>query len=166
MNPRYLLQALVFSYAMLAAAAAQNQVSVPTPAARPQNQAPSPTQMAPASAPLPQDANQYVRQAIQHELAEQDRDHTHWRYRFHREDEKSSYDRDVIETSEGNMARTVLWNGEPLTPELRQKDNERLQKLLRDPGERAKHIKREKEDSEKARQMLNAVPEAFLFRYD
>src|SRR5215472_13229744 len=142
MNPRYLLQALVFSYAMLAAAAAQNQVSVPHSAAGSQNQAPAPTQTAPALPPLPQDANQYVRQAIQHELAEQDRDHTHWRYHIHREDKKYSYDRDVIETREGEISRTLLWNGQPLTPELRQKDDERMRQLLNDPAALAKHVKR------------------------
>jgi hypothetical protein len=155
-NPRRALRALVFFLGMVPLA--MSQIPTPTPAETGLVQ--------PALPPLPQDANEYVRQAIQHELEEQDRDHTHWRYHFHREDEKSSYDRDVIETPEGNVARTVLWNGEPLTPELRQKDNERLQKLLHDPGERAKHTKREKEDSEKARQMLKAVPDAFLFHYD
>jgi len=166
MNPRYLLQALVFSYAMLAAAAAQNQVSVPHSAAGSQNQAPAPTQTAPALPPLPQDANQYVRQAIQHELAEQDRDHTHWRYHIHREDKKYSYDRDVIETREGEISRTLLWNGQPLTPELRQKDDERMHQLLNDPAALAKHVKRGKDDDEKARRMLHSVPDAFNFAYD
>src|SRR5215831_6126553 len=155
MNPRRLFRVAVFLMAMPLSMA---QTPTPTPAEV------GPVQ--PVRPPLPQDANEYLRQAIQHELAEQDRDRTHWRYHFHREDEKYSYDRDVIETPEGNVARTILWNGQPLTPELRQKDDERLHKLLNDPGERAKHIKREKEDGEKARQMLKAVPDAFIFRYD
>jgi hypothetical protein len=165
MNPRYLLQALVFSYAVLAAAAAQNQVSVPRPAGT-QNQAPAPARTAPALAPLPQDAKQYVSQAIQHELAEQDRDHTHWRYRIHREDKKNNYDRDVIETKEGEISRTLLWNGQPLTPELRQKDDERMRQLLTDPAALAKHVKRGKDDDEKARRMLHSVSDAFNFEYD
>jgi hypothetical protein len=163
MHPRPFFQVLVLLCAMAAFAVAQNPTPVQPGNVSGQQEQPPPLQ---ALSPLPQDATAYVRQAIQHELAEQDRDHTHWRYQLHREDEKNSYDRDVIETSDGNISRTLLWNGQPLTPELRDKDNERINKLLHDPGERAKHIKREKEDGEKARQMLNAVPDAFVFRYD
>ena len=152
MNPRHLFQAVVFSLAMLAAAVAQNQAPAPTPTA--------------TATPLPQDANQYVRQAIEHELAEQDRDHTLWRYHIHREDKKYNYDRDVIETRQGEIARTLLWNGQPLTPELRQKDDERMRQLLTDPAALAKHVKRGKDDDEKARRMLRAVPDAFNFEYD
>jgi hypothetical protein len=166
MNPRHLVLVLVFSYAMVAAAASQNQVPASTPAAGAQNQPPAQTPAAPALPPLPQDANQYVRQAIQNELAEQDRDHTHWRYHIHREDKKYNYDRDVIETREGEISRTLLWNGQPLTPELRQKDDERMRQLLNDPAALAKHVKRGKDDDEKARRMLHSVSEAFNFEYD
>jgi hypothetical protein len=134
-------------------------------AATVQNQAPSPTPAATVT-PLPQDANHYVRQAIQHELAEQDQDHTHWRYHFHREDKKYNYDRDVIETREGEISRTILWNGQPLTPELREKDEGRMRQLLTDPAALARHVKRGKDDDEKARRMLRAVPDAFNFEYD
>lgn len=161
MYPRHVFQAVVFLCGMMPLAVAQSTTPVPQ-----QNAPVQQAQPLPQAPPLPTDANEYVRQAIQHELAEQDRDRSHWRYQLHREDEKYSYDRDVIETSQGNLARTLLWNGQPLTPELRQKDNDRLDKMLNDPGERAKHMKREKEDGEKARQMLQAVPDAFIFRYD
>jgi hypothetical protein len=120
----------------------------------------------PQSPPLPKDATQYVREVIRHEMDEEARDHSHWRYRAHREDEKSNSDRDIIETKEGEMARTLLIYGRPLTADERQKDQARMQKLASDPDEQAKRTKREKEDSEKARQMFNAIPEAFIFKYD
>jgi hypothetical protein len=123
-------------------------------------------QDAAALPPLPPNANDYVRQMIQHEFAQQDQDHTHWRYHLHREDEKNNKDLDVIETTGGNLSRALLWNGQPLTPELRQKDDERMHKLVSDPDEQAKHVKREKEDGDKARQMFKAIPDAFVFRYD
>jgi len=155
MNPRPLFQAIILSYLITAIAASQNLPSAPQ-SATPQLQLP----------PLPQNANQYVREAIQHELAEQDRDHTHWRYHLHREDKKYNYDRDVIETREGEISRTILWNGQPLTPELRQKDDERMRLLLTDPAALAKHVKRAKDDDEKARKMLSSVSDAFNFQYD
>jgi hypothetical protein len=167
MNSWRLLHAtLVFSVIAAAAASAQNQPSHPTeaPAAQPQQTAPA-AQPTPQE-PLPQNANDFIRQAVEHELAEQDRDHTHWRYSLHREDDKGTQDRDIIETGEGSLSRTVLKFGRPLTPEERALDDNRMQRLLSDPAERAKHTKREKDDAEKAKNMLKAIPDAFIFQYD
>lgn len=128
-------------------------------------QAQGPAQQSPEEQ-LPKNANQYVREVIQREISVEDNDHTHWRYLKHREDEKGSNDRDVIQTKEGQLARTLLINGKPLSAEERKKDEDRMRKLVTDPNERAKREKREKEDGDKAVQMLKAIPEAFIFKYD
>lgn len=116
--------------------------------------------------PLPQDANQYVREIVKHELEAADHDHTLWRHRFHREDEKNNYDRDVIDAKDGQLARTLLVNGQPLTPEQHAQDEERMKKLVEDPTERAKRKRRAKADGDKAIQMFRAIPDAFVFQYD
>ena len=115
--------------------------------------------------PLPKDANQLVKDAIKHQVEADAADHTHWRYHIHREDEKGSQDRDVIETKDGQLARTLLINGQPLTPEQRSADEARMKKLVDDPSERAKRDKRAKDDEEKAAQMFKAIPDAFIFKY-
>jgi hypothetical protein len=180
MNPGPLCRAVLFSCAMATLAIPQNrapgqetQVQAPRAVLSQnlvtQNQAPqTPAQdlsNLPTPTPLPQSANEYVRQAIEHEVAELDRDHTHWRYHLHREDEKNNVDRDVIETSQGSLARTLLLWGKPLTAEQRQKDEERMRKLVSDPEERAQRAKREREDDEKVRKMLRAISQAFIFTY-
>src|SRR5439155_17293045 len=48
-------------------------------------------------AALPDDANQLVREAVHNELNGEGKDHTHWRYHLHREDERGSQDREVID---------------------------------------------------------------------
>jgi hypothetical protein len=116
--------------------------------------------------PLPTDANQYLREIVKHELAADENDHSHWRYRIHREDEKGSQDRDVIETRDGQLARTLLINGKPLTPDQRAADEARMKKLVADPSERAKREKRAKDDSDKLTMMFKAIPDAFIFKYD
>jgi hypothetical protein len=118
------------------------------------------------SPPLPKDANQFVKDAIKHQLEADAADHTHWRYHIHREDEKGSQDRDVIDTKDGQIARTLLINGKPLTPEQRSADELRMKKLVEDPEERAKRDKRAKEDEEKGIQMFKAIPDAFVFKYE
>jgi hypothetical protein len=116
--------------------------------------------------PLPKDPNQLVRDAIKHQVEADAADHTHWRYHIHREDEKGSQDRDVIDTKEGQLARTVLINGQPLTAEQRAADEARMKKLVEDPSERAKRDKRAKEDEDKGIQMFKAIPDAFIFKYE
>lgn len=116
--------------------------------------------------PLPKDANQLVKDAIKHQIEADAADHTHWRYHIHREDEKGSQDRDVIDTKDGQIARTLLINGQPLTAEQRSADELRMKKLVDDPSERAKRDKRAKEDEAKAEQMFKAIPDAFIFKYE
>lgn len=116
--------------------------------------------------PLPSDPNQFVREMVQRELEIQDRDHTLWRYHLHKEDEGTSQDRDVIETRQGSLARTLLINGHPLTPEQRKKDEERMKNLVDDATEQARRAHRSKQDEDKARELLRAIPDAFIFRYD
>jgi hypothetical protein len=120
----------------------------------------------PENPSLPSDATKYVRDVIRHELETEAADHSLWRYHAHREDDKSNYDRDIIETKDGEIGRTLLLWGRPLTALERQKDEERMQRLVSDPDERAKRMKREKDDSEKGHQMFKAIPDAFIFKYD
>lgn len=118
-----------------------------------------------SEAPLPSDPNQFVREMVQRELDAQDNDHSLWRYRLHKEDEANSQDRDVIETSQGSLARTLLINGNPLTADQRKKDQERMKSLVDDPNEQARRLHRAKQDGDKARELLRAIPDAFLFKY-
>lgn len=115
---------------------------------------------------LPPNANELVREIVQRELEAENKDHTHWRFHYHKEADGSAQDRDVIQTREGSLARTLLINGQPLTPDQRSKDEERMKRLLDDPSEREKRDHREKQDAEKARELLRAIPDAFVFTYD
>lgn len=145
--PKFVRSGLLFLLAGITAAMADSRASNP-------------------EAALPQDANQLVREAVQNELNGEGKDRTHWRYHLHREDERGSQDRDVIETKEGSLAKTLLINGRPLTPEQRDQDEVRMKKLVSDPNERAKRDHRLHQDEERAHQLLKAIPDAFVFKYD
>ena len=119
-----------------------------------------------AQTSLPNDPNQFIRQVVESELKAEADDHSHWMYRIHKEDEKGAQDRQVIETKDGSLAKTLLINGQPLTPEQRVNDEDRMKKLVSDPEERAKRERRAKQDEDKARQLLKAIPNAFIFKYD
>ncbi|HEY6352025.1 MAG TPA: hypothetical protein VI636_21730 [Candidatus Angelobacter sp.] len=121
---------------------------------------------APSEATLPSDPSQFVREMVQRELDAQNHDHSLWRYRIHKEDEANSQDRDVIQTKEGSLAKTLLINGNPLTQEQRKKDQERMKNLVENPSEQDRREHRSKQDEDKARELLRAIPDAFLFKYD
>jgi hypothetical protein len=129
---------------------------------------PNPTAGQPpkTSPALPADPNEFARQAIYHSIEAESNDHTHWRYRFHREDDKNNYDRDVVETGQGELARTLLFHGKPLTAEERKQDEERMHKLMNSEEERTQRAKRVKDDNDKGQQMFKAIPDAFNFKYD
>lgn len=120
----------------------------------------------PSDSPLRSDPNEFVREMVQHELDAESKDHTYWRYRIHKETDIYAQDRDVIQTKEGSLARTLLINGQPLTAEQRVKDQERMKRLVEDPSERTRRDHRERQDAEKARELLRAIPDAFIFKYD
>src|SRR5579864_4796268 len=121
---------------------------------------------APSESPLPSDPNQFVREMVQRELDAQDHDHSLWRFRIHKEDDGNSQDREVIQTRQGSLAKTLLINGNPLTQEQRKKDQERMKNLVEDPSEQTRRAHRSKQDEDKARELLRAIPDAFLFKYD
>lgn len=119
----------------------------------------------PASS-LPSDPNQLVREMVQRELDAQTQDRSLWRFHLRKEDEGTSQDRDVIQTKQGSIAKTLLINGNPLTPEQRKKDQERMKNLVDDPTEQARREHRSKQDEDKAKELLRAIPDAFVFKYD
>ena len=123
-------------------------------------------QSGPKEPALPDNAKQFVSEMVKHELEAEEKDHSHWMYRLHREDDKGAQDRQVIETKDGQLAKTLLINGQPLTADQREKDQERMQKLVSDPEERARRERRIKQDEEKAMQLLKAIPDAFIFKYE
>ncbi len=148
MSPKKLRTGLLYFLAAVLAAGASDQHSPPiTPA-------------------LPADPNQFVREMVQHELDAQEKDHTHWRFRLHKEDETSAQDRDVIQTKDGSLARTLLINGQPLTAEQRMNDEQRMKRQVDDSAEQARRERRSKQDEEKAKELLRAIPDAFIFKYD
>ena len=114
----------------------------------------------------PADISSFVRDTINNELKAMDSDHSRWMYRLHREDDKGSTDREVVETTEGNLSKTLLFNGQPLNAEQREKDEQRMHELVSDPEARIRREKREKADADKARQLMKGIPDAFIFAYD
>jgi hypothetical protein len=114
---------------------------------------------------LPPDASQLVREVVDNELKASGQDHTHWMYRQQSQDGGKTTVKEVVEAKDCDVDFTVSANGKPLTAEERQKEDERLRKLVTDPEEQKKKMKAAQQDADKATDMFKMLPDAFLYQY-
>jgi hypothetical protein len=72
----------------------------------------------------------------------------------------------IAETGEGMAGILVAENGKPLTPEQHQAEEARLSGLVSNPEHLKKKQKSEKDDDERMRRIMQALPDAFLYEPD
>jgi hypothetical protein len=113
----------------------------------------------------PADPKQLVRSVIDNELNETHHEQGRWMYRLQKQEGDKSTVKEVVETRDCEIHLLLSTNGEPLTPDQRQKENERLQKLVNDPEQMRKAKRDQEEDDRKAVEMFKMLPEAFIYRY-
>lgn len=107
-----------------------------------------------------QNAKQFIQQAVQTELQADRNDHTHWLYFEDDRRPDRSVKQWMAETRDGNLQRIVQMNGQPVAPaEQRRK----MDSFVRDPGTRLKQRKGEQHDDQQAEELLNLLPQAFLW---
>jgi hypothetical protein len=119
----------------------------------------------PAQPSPPPDVKQLVQAVIDNELENSHRDQSRWMYRLQKQDGDNASVNEVIETKDCDIHLLLSLNGEPLTPDQRLKENERLVKLANDPEEQRKKKHEQQEDDRKAVEMFKMLPEAFLYHY-
>jgi hypothetical protein len=114
---------------------------------------------------LPPHANDLVRQVVQNEVRSQTADHTHWMYRVRHEEAGKSEVKEIVQTSHGTLSRLVEENGHALAAEEQKREDERIRKLVKDPGQLKKLEAERRHDSEQAESMLQMLPDAMIFSY-
>ncbi len=106
-----------------------------------------------------------VRRAVQKEEHANPKD-AHFMFKLRNVTPKITTVKEMIETNQGLVARLLSVNDKPLTDDQRAKEEARLNKLLNDPDEQARKQKQQQQDDARARKLLIAIPDAFLFEYD
>lgn len=106
------------------------------------------------------DARQFVQDAVHTELAKDQADHSHWIYFEIDRKADHSVKQWVAEARDGALRRVVETNGQPV-PEPEQR--RRMDSFLHDPGARSKQHKSEQHDDQQATELLNMLPQAFLW---
>jgi hypothetical protein len=121
---------------------------------------------APLPDPLsPPDAQALVDRALANELrAAQDQGHP-MRYMLHKSSPRLTSTKEIVETKDGAVARLISINNAPLDAADAEREQARLDNLLRDPGLQRHRKQVEDSDTSRALKVLRALPGAFLYQY-
>jgi hypothetical protein len=77
---------------------------------------------------------------------------------------KGSQTKQMVQTPDGIISRLVAINNEPLTPEQRNADDSRINRLL-DPAKMREKAKQQREDEQHSQRLIRALPAAFNYAY-
>lgn len=108
----------------------------------------------------------WIEDAATHELRIIDSEGlTPLRYKVRKVDNKGDVTRETIETRDGSVARLIERNGQPLTEAEDAAERKRLEGILADPGQVAKHHKRDASTRDDTMALVKLMPSAMIFTY-
>ena len=110
------------------------------------------------------DPAKLVHDTIENELKHAD-EPTKYMYKDRRQTPRLTTTKEMVETTDGTVARLIATNDQPPTPEQRAEDDAKLQNLLNDPSAMKKKRKSQDEDSDRVKKMFREIPKAFVFEY-
>jgi hypothetical protein len=103
--------------------------------------------------------------ALANELkAAQDASHP-MRYELHKTSPRLTTTKEIFETRDGEVARLLSINDQPLSADDEQKEDARLNDLLADPGKQRHRKQAEDQDAGRALRVLRALPTAFVYQF-
>lgn len=117
----------------------------------------------PSAAAHAQSATEMVRTVVHNELEADRNDHTSWMYRDAYKSPEKDIVKLVIETQQGNLSEVILDHGQPPSEQEHQDDLNHIQQLVTDPALRERQKRAEQHDGQQARDMMNLLPNAFVW---
>jgi hypothetical protein len=92
-------------------------------------------------------------------------DATHpMRYRLHKTSPRLTTTKEILETKDGDVARLVAINDQPLSPAAESVEEARLNALLGDPAKQRRRKQAEDDDASRVLKVLRALPNAFVYQ--
>ena len=120
---------------------------------------------APTQPPAPIDPTALVRRATQHRV-DASRNHRPLRYLLRKTDGLHDTTKDILETRDGDVARLVALNGQPLSAQAGQAELDRLHTLAAHPEIQEHRRQREQKDADRVNRLMQLLPDAFLYRFE
>jgi len=87
------------------------------------------------------------------------------RYRLHKSSPRMTSTKEIAETRDGDVARLVAINDQPLSQLDEQQEQARLDALLSDPSRQRHRKQSEDNDTARAMKVLRVLPNAFLYQF-
>jgi hypothetical protein len=107
----------------------------------------------------------WVVDAAANELVALHHKDSYLRYRMETHNERGNQVRDVIETKDGTVARLILKDGKPLTPEQDKAEQQRLNDIIASPAAYAKHVKNTESEKSMADKLVPLMADAMINTY-
>lgn len=101
--------------------------------------------------------------ASNNEVSALTHDGSYLRYRTHVINQKGDRIRDVVESKDGTVARTLMEGGKPITPEADEAERKRLEDLAASASDFAKHVKDDAAGKKLATDLIHLMPDAMLY---
>jgi len=118
-----------------------------------------------AQDPLSIPAHQVAEDAVGNEIKLIQFDNAYLKYRVHTRDAKGDQLREVVESRDGTVARVLMRDDRPLTPEEDAEEHLRLQQMLDSPAAFQKHIQKDQNGKKLAVDLIRLLPEAMVYSY-
>ncbi len=116
-----------------------------------------------AQSEQPIDPAALVRRAIENR-EDAAKAHRPLRYLLRKTDNHRDTTKDIIETGQGDVARLIAINNQPLTAEANQAELDRLNTLSNHPEIQEHRHQREQKDAGRVNRLMRLLPDAFLYR--
>jgi hypothetical protein len=110
-------------------------------------------------------AHDLLQKVVDKELAADKNDQSLWMYKSEMKKRGDDSTKEVIETKQGDIARTLKINGQPLNEEQEEKEKQRIQRLASNLADQRKAQRAKTQDGQKAEQMLALLPKALEVSY-
>lgn len=115
------------------------------------------------AAPTQRSPRDWIVLACTNEVAAITHDSSFIRYRTHIIDAKGERLRDVVESKDGTVIRTLEENGKPLGADAEAAERKRLRDLASSPSDFAKHVKTDQTGKKLAIELIRLLPDAMLY---
>lgn len=109
-------------------------------------------------------ANELMRQTVTNELKAAG-EPGHYMYRLRTETPRRSETKTMIQNKDWLIGRLIEVDDKPLSPSQRRQEDQRLDRILRDPKRLSDEQQKQRKDEKKVWDILRVFPEAFLFKY-
>ena len=106
-----------------------------------------------------------VRRAVQLRL-EEEKSHRPVRYVLRKTDGNHETTKEIIETKDGDVARLIAINGQPLTAEQEQAEMNRLDTLAAHPEMQERRHRSEKKDAARIDQLVGMLPDSEVYKLE